>query len=256
MSKPAGILAAKRGANKRIQGFFADQLEFAAGEAEINKAVEKSKAAFYEGETAGMLTKLEFLYKQAGYIHKRFWAAQGLLLIILWWIISSTGGSFNIKRSMGICAPLFVALVMPELWKNRNAGAMEVECAAYYHLRQVYAARMMLFALVDLFLLSVFCIAVSFTARMSIWEFVIQFFMPFNVTCCICFGTLYSRKISSEAFALLLCIVWAAIWIQVVLTDRVYNAISIPVWMLMFAVSAVYIGYCIVRGQRDINKVL
>lgn len=256
MSKSGGMLAAKRGKNKRIWGFFADQLEFAAGEAEINKTVEKSKAAFYEGEAAGMLTKLEFLYKQAGYIHKRFWAAQGLLLIILWRIISSMGSVFNIQRSMGICAPLFVVLVMPELWKNRNAGAMEVECAAYYHLRQIYAARMTAFALVDLFLLSVFCIAVSLTARMDIWEFVIQFFMPFNVTCCICFGTLYSKKIGSEVFALLLCIVWTAVWIQVVLTDRVYNAISVPVWMLMFALSVVYMGYCIVRGQRNINRIL
>lgn len=57
---------------------------------------------------------------------------------------------------MGTLAPLFVVLVLPELWKNRSSGALEIECTAYYSLRQIYAARMVLFGLVDLALLTLF----------------------------------------------------------------------------------------------------
>ncbi len=33
---------------------------------------------------------------------------------------------------MGILAPSFVILILPELWKNRSNGAMEVEGATFF----------------------------------------------------------------------------------------------------------------------------
>lgn len=242
-------------ADKVIKDFFMEQSEVCVGEAKINETIERAKAAFYENEAAGFLSKLGFLYQQGRYVHKYWWVVQGVLLIGLWWILSCTDSSFYIQRSMGIAAPLFVVLILPELWKNRNSEAMEVECSTYYHLRQVYAARMLIFALVDLFMLSMFCIAASFTVQMGVCEFVIQFFIPFNVSCCICFRMLYSNKVASETFSILLCMVWAAVWVRVVLTDKVYNAISVSVWLCMFAVSVMYLCYCIVKGQRSFEKI-
>lgn len=66
---------------------------------------------------------------------------------------------------------------------------------------------MILFAVVDLVLLSLFFTAASYIDRVEIWELVIQYFVPFNVTCCICFHMLYSKRADSQIVALLLCIV-------------------------------------------------
>jgi len=51
------------------------------------------------------------------------------------------------------------------------------------------------------------------------------------VTCCICFRTLYAKRIRSEALALLLCSLWAGVWAMLILNNAVYSVISVPVWI-------------------------
>lgn len=36
---------------------------------------------------------------------------------------------------MGVASSLFVILMIPELWKNRSCGCMEIEAASCYSLR-------------------------------------------------------------------------------------------------------------------------
>ena len=43
-------------------------------------------------------------------------------------------------RIMGISATIFVVLIIPEIWKNRRNGAIEIEQASYYTLRQICTA--------------------------------------------------------------------------------------------------------------------
>lgn len=57
---------------------------------------------------------------------------------------------------MGAAAPLFALLILPELWKNQSSHTLEIECTTCYSLRQIYGARIFLFALVDITLLSIF----------------------------------------------------------------------------------------------------
>lgn len=233
---------------RRIRKLLAGQLEVLARESEIQKTVLRAGEAFYEGESRELLSGAEFLYWQSGYIHKRWWVLQGLLLALLWWLLKYADSSLHMQRSMGIMAPLFAVLLLPELWKNRNANSWEVECAAYYSLRQIYGARLLIFAWVDLALLSAFFLAASLTAQLSIEDFIIQFLLPYNVTCCICFGTFYSRRRASEALALLLCLAWTCLWSLIVLNDRVYSSLSGFAWGAMFGASILYMLYSVARG--------
>lgn len=219
-------------------------------EEKLLQTIEISKAAFYEGEAAFSLSWWEFLTQQCGYIKKGWWVLQGTLLVLVLLLLQNMGSVDSVQRCLGVAAPLFVLLALPELWKNRNYNAMEVECTTFYSLRQIYAARMTLFAGMDLTLLSLFFCCLSFTSRLTVWDMLIQFVLPFNVTCCICFRYLYSMKTGSEVFSLLLCAVWTAIWVQIILYDAVYNAISVPLWCLMLILSFGYFGYTILQGQR------
>lgn len=239
-----------KAANKRRKDFFKKKLEISCNEDKIQKTVQKSMEAYYMAEVDEALTKAEFLFQQSRYIHKRWWLVQGLLLFGLWLFLQYAKSDYYIQRCIGITAPVFVLLLMPEIWKNRSANAMEIEYAAYYSLRQIYAARMILFALADLVLLSLFFIGAFCIGGYSIGELIIQFFIPFNVTCCICFRTLYSYKAYSEAFALLLCIIWTTVWVQLAANEAIYDAISVPAWAAMLFLSFIYLGYCIRRGQR------
>ena len=71
------------------------------------------------------------------------------LLMLLWSCLPVASESDSLKRIMGIAACAFVILMIPELWKNRASGSMEIEASAYYSLRRVYAARMLLFGMAD-----------------------------------------------------------------------------------------------------------
>lgn len=221
----------------------------------LKETILKAKAAFYENEAEDSLSPAEFLYTQSKYIHTRWWFMQAFVLLTLWVILKISESSLYIQRSMGIMAPVFAVLLLPELWKSQNSGTVEVECAAYYPLHQIYAARIFLSAMVDLFLLTFFSVAAIASGKVIIEEIVINFFLPYIVTCCICFHSLYNTKIHGEAFALTMCMAWCSIWTLIVSNEKVYGAVSYPTWLAITAISALYLGYCIFKGQRSFQRI-
>lgn len=222
----------------------------------LQQAIRISKAAFYEGEAEDWMTGAEFLYQQAGYIRKRWWVIQGILLGGLWMLLKySAMGSGYTQKLMGISAPLFVLLLLPELWKNRITNATEVEGTAYYSLRQVYSARLLLFAIVDSLMLFAFGMAAVQSGRVVVEEIMIHFLLPLTVTCCICFRTLYSKRPGIEVFSMFLCVLWSGIWLQIVLNEKLYEAVAVPVWYMVLAGSCSYLLYCIWRGQRGWRRI-
>lgn len=223
-------------------------------EEKIRQTIARSKEAFYECESALPLSHWEFLSLQSRYIKKRWWVLQGGLLTALLILLHLSESDLSIQRSLGVAAPAFVLLALPELWKNRSSSAMEIEGSTFYTLRQIYAARLTLFAGVDLTLLSLFFLGASFTGRITLWELLIQFLLPCNVTCCICFFCLYSAKHGSEGFSMLLSGIWTAAWELLLLNDSVYLTISSPLWCLLLALSIVFLGFSIWQGQRTWNR--
>ena len=219
-------------------------------ERHVKETIRRSMNALYESEAERTLSKLEFLYQQGRYIHKYLWLLQGAVLLVLWNILKVLGSGYYCQRCMGIGASLFAILLLPELWKNRSSNAMEIECAARYSLRQIYSARILLCALANMAMLSVFMLTVVLNGKAVFLEVAVQFFLPYMVTCCICFRTLYSRRFGSEAVAMLVGMAWTVIWTELVLNERIYGAVSGGVWIVMLAVTAFYLGYCIYRGQR------
>lgn len=213
--------------------------------------IKKSKEAFWKSQTSIEVSWLEFLYQQAAYIQKRWWFGQGLLLAILWLILYLSNSNVYERRCVGILIPCFVILFLPELWKNRSSNAMEVEGTAYFSLQKIYAARMLLFGMVDICMLTIFCMVSVFTVRITVIDFLIQLLVPLNVTGCICFGTLHSKRNFSVFSASMLCMGWIVIWISMVLKDGIYENISLPVWLGIIILSFICFCYSIVRVWKD-----
>ena len=219
-------------------------------ESKIQKTIAVSREAFLAGESEQALSHLEFLYQQSKYIQKRWWLMQGLLLAVAGFLLYNAQADFLVRRVLGLTGALFVILIYPEIWKNRSCDALEIECTTFYTLRSIYAAWLTLFAGVDMVLLSAFYAGASLLCRITLWEMLTQFMLPFNMTCCICFGTLYSRRINSSALSLLLCVLCAGAWSVLILNDAVFYAISAPVWAALLAASVFFMGYTLYRGQR------
>ena len=225
-------------------------------ESKIQETIAVSKEAFLAGESEQTVSHLEFLYQQSKFIKKRWWLMQALLLAFVCFLLLGAETDFVVRRILGLTGPLFVILIYPEIWKNRSFNAMEVECTTFYTLQSIYAARLTLFAGVDVALLSVFYAGASLLAQITLWEMLTQFLLPFHVTCCICFGTLYSKRIHSQTLSLFLCILWAAGWSLFVLNDAVFRAISVPAWVALLMASVLFMGYTLYRGQRNWQSIL
>lgn len=231
------------------------KLNIPCDEEKITRTIRLSREAFYQSEAATPLSRFDFLVQQARYIGKRWWLLQGLFLALVLLLLSASETPMYLQKCLGLAAPLFAVLALPELWKNRNCGAMEVECTVYYSLRQIYAARLTLFMGADLLMISLFLLGVSCLEEVTLWELLISFVLPFNVSCCICFFCLYSPKASSQLLSILLCMMWTLLWSQVVLTERIFQAISPLVWAGMLTLSCLFLLYSVTRGQRNIKQI-
>jgi len=225
-------------------------------EEKVKETIATSKAAFLSGESEQIVSPGEFLIMQSKLIQKRWWFLQGLLLTFVCLFLCHMETDYLIRRALGLAGPLFVILILPELWKNRNFDAMEVECTTYYTIRSIYAARLALFAGVDLLLLSAFFAGASVFTKITVWEMLIQFVLPFNVTCCICFRTLYAKRIRSEALAMLLCILWTGVWAMLIMNNAVYSVISVPIWIAALTASFLGIGYTLCQGKEKWQQTL
>lgn len=219
-------------------------------EEKLQRTIEISKQAFLQSEQAQSVSRLEFLIRQSRYIKKKWWLLQGLLLTAVCLLLFQMGTEYEVRRCLGLAGPLLAVLVLPELWKNRSSDAMEVECTTLYSLRAIYAARLTLFAGVDILMLSVFFSVATVLTRVTVWEMLMEFLLPFNVTCVICLFTLYSRRIRSEAMSMTLCLLWASLWLLVIENNFIYNIISAPMWIFALCASFCALACALLQGQR------
>lgn len=231
-------------------------VQMGASEEKIQETICKSKNAFFMAEQERMLSYRDFLWTQLRVIQKRWWVLQFMILVALWIALSSIHDEIYIKRSMGVVAALFVILIIPELWKNRSCECMEIEAASYYSLKQVYAARMLLFGITDIFLITLFLGAASAGLHYELSELVVQFLFPLCVTVCICFGILCSKYSFSETVAIVLCVIWSAVWLFVVLNENVYSMVTVPIWLVLLGAAILFLVYTIYRILKNCNQYL
>ena len=201
----------------------------------IRQTVQASMESFLQSESEKILSYHSFLCIQFGLIRKRWWALQMGGLALVWAALMPAQDNPYIYRSLGLAATLFVILVIPELWKNRVNDCIEIEGSTYYTLRQIYSARILL--------------------QISLTELLIQFIFPMTVTACSCFGIFGSRNQVNESAALGLCILWSALWWCVLMDEKLYRAISVPVWMILLGMALLFLIITICRSIRQCDDI-
>ena len=219
---------------EKIMEQYRQETEITPDEKSIQDTVHKAKQAFFQKEQERGLTYWEFLLKQLQVIRKRWWLLQILLLAAAEVFFFVTQEEYYIRRGLGVVGVLFIVLVIPELWKNRTYCCMEIEASSFYSLRQIYSARIFLFGVADVFLLTIFCGSLQKNLYFTMMELLIQFLFPTAVTACICFGTLCSRHLISEVTSVALCLLWSAAWWMITETEEIYAVVVVPVWLCLF----------------------
>lgn len=231
-------------------------VQFSKREENIQRTVQKSKAAFYIREQEKVMSYHEFLFAQLEIIQKRWWFFQALILSLFWISFRLSVEMEAVQRSLGVTASLFIILVIPELWKNQDNQSMEIEAASYYSLRQIYAARMTLFGIVDVVMVTLFCGLVSTVLNLAMAELLTQFLFPMVVTACICFGVLCSKHHFSEFAAIGMCMMWSALWWLLMLNEAIYRTITMPVWIGLIGLALSFLIFVICRTLNSCNNYL
>lgn len=219
-------------------------------DAAVQKVIDRCGDLMIDEENS-RISYFEFLYGQSRFIQKRWWGLQALVLLLLWLLLKDSDNVSDMGRMMGILATVFAVLIIPEIWKNRRYSAMEIEGAAYYSLRQICAARILLFAVADMVMVTVFFVVSFYTIQISAYRMITDFLIPFNVSGCICFRLLYSRRGEMEYVALLVSGVWMGIWTAIVMNDEIYQSVVEPVWLGLLLLSFGYLVFCVKKSQRN-----
>ena len=211
--------------------------EYKENKKHIQKTIELSKQAFYKGLESRHSTWSQFLTGQIRFIRKRWWVLQFLILTLLWSVMYLGNSKSVLRREAAALIPLFGMMLMPELWRNVYYHSTEVENTSCFTMRQIYAARLTIFSLADLLLLTIFFLISMVTVRLTLLDMIIHFMIPLNVTACICLGTLCWRRIRSEYAAVGLCIIWVGIWYRIINNEPLYHSISLAMWIGLMLLS-------------------
>ena len=147
-----------------------------------------------------------------------------------------------------------MVLIIPEFWKNKSCNCMQIEGTCLYSLRQLYTARMIWFSMVDMFILTCFCMTIRGKLGLATVELFVQFLFPLLVAACICFGTLCSTIPANEGTAILFCLLWNAVWCFIILNETVYKAITFPIWCGLFVFFTAFLAGAVYKTVHDCNK--
>jgi len=189
----------------------------------------------------------EFFWIQVKLIRKQWWVLQAAVLVCVWMLLLLSGASENVQRGMSIAASMFVVLMIPEIWKNRDTSSMEIEEAAFYSLKQIYAVKIISFGLVDVFMITVFCIITGSTQNIPVFELLKQLVFPLLVSAGVCFSVLCSKRHFDEIAAVISSFMINVIWTFIVLNDSIYNTITPLLWAVLFFAAGIFIVISIGR---------
>ncbi len=188
------------------------------------------------------MSYFEFLCNQLKFVKKRWWILQGTILILLYMLLndfSNTSG--EMERTLGSLSTAFATMIIPEIWKSRRSDMMEIEVSSFYSLRSICAARMLLFGIVDLIMLSLFFVVTYNTVQISIYSLIIKVLIPLNVSACISLKLLYAKCGVNEYVAVFVNVAWLMIWTLIVIQNNIYQLIVEPIWILILLFSFAYI---------------
>ena len=113
---------------------------------------------------------------------------------------------------------------------------------------------MLLFGVVDIGLITLFCGCSSVIWNVTFSQLVVQFVLPMVVTACICFRILCSKYPYGETFAVTMCILWSAVWVLVVLNEMIYALVAFPLWLAILGIALVFLVFTIYQTIYGCNN--
>lgn len=222
-------------------------------EEKILETIQKSKEIMMEVQSEHTMSYGEFLFSQFRLIRKRWWMLQAALLIMTFFLMNYLDDSEYLMRTLGTSSVLFIVMIIPEFWRNKESDSLQIEAACLYSLRQIYSARVFLIGVADVFMITLFMFVCCVGMRMQFMDILVQFLFPMVVAAGICFAMLNSSALN-EAASMLGCFLWSVIWWMVTMNDFIYAKITFPVWSILFGLASCFLIGAVYKAIHDCNR--
>lgn len=80
-----------------------------------------------------------------------------------------------LMRTLGTSSVLFIVMIIPEFWRNKESDSLQIEASCLYSLRQIYSARVFLIGVADVFMITLFLLVCCVGMRMQFMDILVQF---------------------------------------------------------------------------------
>jgi hypothetical protein len=240
-----------------------DLLQFSAPAYDRDKmqeTVRLSKKVYNERLLSKQVGFWEFIVMQMRFIGRWVWLLQAALLLVFLYLLSryrfekiDMQPVFLLFSSI---APLVAFIGFPEILKSYAHNMEEIETCTRFSMRKLMGARMLILGLTDLCSLTIM-LAVSTAGNASlIVRMILYLFVPFNLTCCACMTVLdHVRNRYAGYYCGAACVICTLLFSKLSFEKHYYETAVTGAWIVLFAISIVYLTIEIVRVFQNFNCV-
>lgn len=226
-----------------------------------SSALEKTIKTIHEltlNNTDKRMNNKDFFISQIGFIRKRTWIMQFLILcticILLFSTSTDSNSFYNTLSLISIASPLFVLTNIEELTKVYNSSILEIEFSTKNTLHKIIATRMLIFGISDLLFMIIILVSAKQIIDVNILYIIIYTLVPFNLMCIGCMEIINRNKGKHTNYY---CMIYGISLVLLIVTlsnfrDNLYQFEAINQWLIVFLVTAITLIYEIRKTWRHL----
>ncbi|MEG1059695.1 MAG: hypothetical protein RSE57_05965 [Clostridia bacterium] len=221
----------------------------------IQDTIVKVRKVVNETQYKG-LTFWEFYFQQFGFIRKKVWVIQFLILLFCGLRLYSYPASMQVINLISSISPLIFISGVREISRNYTYGTVELELSTQYTLNQVMISRISILGLMNILSITVLVAFVGAKTSLHTYAVFLYICVPFMVTC---FGCLWilnrfkNKESNYYCFAFGVSIM-GIVSISTSYLPKLYLSYSLWVWSVMLVIAMIGVAIQLYNLVNSCNK--
>ncbi|EJO5347388.1 hypothetical protein NRP93_001466 [Clostridium botulinum] len=191
----------------------------------------------------------QFILSQIGFIRKRTWVFQILILALIWSAFYNIGTedslSFETFSLISILSPLLLIINVEEISRVYYKSMLEIEFSTKNSLKKVLATRMLILGITDFIVLIIMMIFAGNLMNISTLRIIMYTFVPFNFVCIGCMQLMKYFKGRELNYA---CTTYSVLLMLIFLLEKIndlgiYAQNFISSWILIYVITTVIFAF-------------
>lgn len=202
------------------------------------------------------LTFWEFYFQQFGFIRKKVWIIQFVIILFCGLRLYYYPESMQVISLISSIAPLIFLSGITEISRTYTYGTIEIELSTQYTLSQVMMSRISILGLMDILSITILCIIVGANTSLHPYTIFLYICVPFMITCFGCLGLLnrFKNKECNYYCFVLGIFIMVAVSMSTTFLPKLYIASLLWAWNVMFVISIIGVFTQIYKLISSCNK--